>query len=90
MLKNYFKEKPEPETEPEIPERIQGTVYFIHKDGYGFIESESIKHERIYFHWKALSNARIADLKKGDKVEFTPRKYPDKKNWNALRVEVLV
>jgi len=95
-LKDIFKNHPvkEDETEaekaPELPNRITGTIYVLKTD-YGFIESPEIPQERIYFHWKSLNHntKRFKDLKKGDKVEFTPRLYDPKKGWQALRVLVL-
>lgn len=90
-LKETFFGKP-PEKKSEMPERIQGRIYFLHKNGYGFIESEQIPQERIYFHWKSLNHdtKKFAELKRGDKVEFTPKKYDEKKGWQAQRVQVIV
>ncbi len=94
-LKDIFKNHPvkeeEPEPIPEVPNRIQGKIYYLHKNGYGFIESDVIPQERIYFHWKSLNHntRKFAALVKGDIVEFSPRKYDEKKGWQALRVKVV-
>ena len=93
-LKDVFLSKPsEPEIpkEDEVPNRIQGKIYHLNKKGFGFIESDNIPQERIYFHWKALNHntRKFADLNKGDVVEFSPRKYDEKKGWVALRIQVV-
>ncbi len=80
----------------EIPNRVKGRIYHLNvkpppEGGYGFIETEEIPRERIYFHWKSLNHntRKFDDLKNGDIVEFTPRKYDEKKGWVALRVQVV-
>lgn len=93
-FKNIFKNHPiieEPELPSELPGRIRGKIYYLHKNGYGFIESKEIPQERIYFHWKALNHntRKFTLLTKGDLVEFSPRKYDEKKGWVALRVQVV-
>ena len=74
-----------------MPNRVIGKIYHLNKKGFGFIESDVIPLERIYFDWKALNHntRKFADLKNGDKVEFTPRKYDEKKGWKALRVTLI-
>lgn len=89
-FKDIFVNAPN-KTAPEVPEQVVGRIYHINKRGFGFIECKEIPHERIYFHWKALNHdtKRFAELVKGDEVEFTPKKYDEKKGWQAQRIKVL-
>lgn len=87
-LKDTFYKAPVPTA--ELPERITGTILHTNKKGFGFIQSPDIPFERIYFYWTALNQKntrKFLDLKKSDKVEFTPKKY--EKGWRAIRVKVL-
>jgi cold shock CspA family protein len=87
-LKDAFKDKPAVEIEL-LPDRIEGTVLHLNKKGFGFIQSPSIPFERIYFYWLALEQdtKRFNELKKGMKLEFTPKKY--EKGWRAIKVRTV-
>ena len=91
LAKMFGKKEIEPPKEPEVPNRIVGKIYHLNKKGFGFIEAEEIPQERIYFHWKSLNHntRKFSELKNGDKVEFTPRKYDANTGWRALRVMVV-
>lgn len=86
----FLNRKPvEPEPEPIESERLIGSIYYLNKKGYGFIESEALPRKRIYFHWKFLvSDTKPFDeLKKGDQVEFTPKQ--EDKGYKGVKVRVL-
>jgi cold shock CspA family protein len=81
----------------EANKRVTGKIIgIVEGKGYGFIASPEVQFERIFFHWSALvhKTKRFSDLKKGDKVEFTPVKFTDKntgedQGYRALRIEVI-
>ena len=76
--------------------RIVGKIIMLNPKGYGFIISNDLPFERVFFHWSALKQEtkRFKDLKKNDVVEFTPIDYVDKetkkvKGFRALKIVVL-
>ncbi len=91
LLDRFKKIESNTPKEPELPNRIIGKIYHLNKKGFGFIESEAIPQERIYFHWKSLNHntRKFSDLKNGDRVEFTPRQYDKAKGWVGLRVTLV-
>jgi cold shock CspA family protein len=70
--------------------RMNGKIIHLSAAGWGFITSEDIKFERIFFHWTGLDQdtKRFPELEKGMKVEFTPKEYDDK-GWRAIRIKVV-
>jgi len=71
--------------------RIEGKIIHVEDDkGYGFISSPEIKFTRIFFHWTGLiqDTLNFTELKKGMKVEFTPKLF-DEKKWRAIKIKVL-
>lgn len=89
LKETFFKPttSPEPET---LPDRITGTILHVNKRGFGFIQTPSIPFERVYFYWTALNqdnDKKFLDLKKGMRVEFTPKSY--EKGWRAIKIKVL-
>lgn len=86
----FYKAPPKSIEVAELPERINGTILHVNDKGFGFIQSPEIPFERIYFYWTALNQdntLKFVDLKKGMKVEFTPKKY--EKGWRAIKVGVM-
>ena len=77
--------------------RIIGKIIRIDPRGFGFITSEDIPFERIFWHWTSLQldTLKFLELKKGMKVEFVAR-HQGKDNvtgkdrgYKAIRIEVI-
>lgn len=60
------------------------------KGGYGFISSEQLPFERIFFHWSGLrqDTLRFPDLKKRMKVEFQLQHDPYD-GYRAIKIIVI-
>jgi cold shock CspA family protein len=76
--------------------RIQGKIIRVDPRGFGFITSNDIPFERIFWHWTSLSfdTLRFPDIRRGMKVEFVPRHQGKDENnkdkgWKAIRIEVV-
>lgn len=77
--------------------QIKGKIIHLNDDkGFGFITSEDIKFERIFFHWTALiqDTKKFTELKIGMRVKceayevFPTDRYPKQKGWRAIKIEV--
>lgn len=91
-LKEAFLNRKSAEPAPEPPvtdERLLGRIYYLNKKGYGFIESDALPRQRIYFHWKFLTSDTkpFDELKKGDEVEFSPKQ--EDKGWKGIKVRLV-
>ena len=60
-----------------------GIIDGINEKGFGFIKIEGAD-KNLFFHANELVNARIDDLRPGDKVEFEIAEGP--KGQNAVKV----
>lgn len=71
-------------------ERIQGKIYHINRNGYGFISTEEMKFTRIFFHWQSLKNTtkKFTELKRGMLVEFELLDRGEQ-GWAAIKIEVI-
>lgn len=95
----------ETESEPVQPIKVGDTIQgiitnVIHtndtkKGGYGFIASQALPYERIFFHWSGLrqDTLRFPELKKKQKVEFILQ-YSEKSDnheggYRAIKIRVL-
>jgi cold shock CspA family protein len=60
------------------------------KGGYGFITSEQLPFERIFFHWTGLKQdtLRFPELKKRMKVEFQLQ-HNEFDGYRAIKIKVL-
>lgn len=90
FIRKFLNNKEEPVEQPPAVNRIEGKILTLHTKGYGFITSEEIEFERIFFHWTALVNdtLRFKQLREGMRVEFEPRNIPNR-GWRAVRIKVL-
>ena len=75
---------------PTEPERFIGKIIHLSNSGWGFITSEDVKFERIFFHWTGLEQdtLRFPNLTNGMKVEFTPKEYEDR-GLRAIKIKVI-
>jgi len=64
---------------------IKGRVTKVDPKGYGFITSEALPFERIFFHWTSLKHDTLnfKKLLRGAIVEFIPIKGTD----NVTKIE---
>lgn len=91
-LRDLFK----PKVREEAPvastneDLVEGKLIHVSKDGYGFITSQDIPFERIFFHWTGLDGdtLKFPDLKKGMKVMFKPQRMADK-GYRAIKIHVI-
>jgi hypothetical protein len=86
----YEKPMTIPSDDTSIPERMQGKIIKLSKDGWGFISSKEIKFTRIFFHWTSLvqDTLNFQQLKLGMTVEFTPNQEQHR-GWRAFKVKVV-
>lgn len=89
-VESVAKEKAEQE------KRITGKIIRVDPKGYGFVISNELPFERIFFHWSSLRNntLRFPDLRRGMTLEFVARHqgYDDEgknKGYKAIRIEVV-
>ena len=78
-------------------DKIEGVINNIVKPdkdkkkngGYGFITSESLPFERVFFHWTGLlqDTLRFPALKKRMKVEFILQ-YNEYDGYRAIKIKV--
>lgn len=80
----------------ENEKRIQGKIIRVDQKGYGFIISNELPFERIFFHWSSLKNntLRFPELRKGMTVEFVARdqgidEEGNRKGYKAIRIVVV-
>lgn len=67
---------------------IEGKIVYLDSRGWGFINSEVIEFEKIYFHWSALKQGlNFKTLKKGDILVFNAHKKEDK-GWKAINIRL--
>lgn len=81
----------------EKEKRIKGKIIRVDPKGYGFIISNELPFERIFFHWSSLrgNTLRFPELKRGMTVEFVARDQGkdevthENKGYKAIRIEVV-
>lgn len=81
----------------EAEKRITGKIIRVDPKGYGFIISNELPFERIFFHWSSLRNStlRFPELRRGMTVEFVARWQgiddltKVNKGYKAIRIEVV-
>lgn len=77
--------------------RIVGKIIRTDPRGYGFITSEEIPFERIFWHWTSLTfdTLKFPAIRRGMKVEFVPRHQgtdPETgkdKGYKAIRIAII-
>jgi cold shock CspA family protein len=81
----------------EKEKRIKGKIIRVDPKGYGFIISNELPFERIFFHWSSLRNntVRFPELRRGMTVEFVARDQGkdeatgENKGFKAIRIIVV-
>mgnify|MGYP001576715603 CR=1 FL=1 len=76
-------------SEAKVGDIINGFINNLRLDkGYGFITSEQLPFERIYFHWTGLrqDTLRFPDLRKRMQVEFQLQ-HADR-GYRAIKIKV--
>lgn len=81
----------------EREKRITGKIIRVDPKGYGFIITNEIPFERIFFHWSSLrsNTLRFPELRRGMTVEFVARDQgydeikKENKGFKAIRIEVV-
>ncbi len=85
-------------TKAKVGDIIQGVITELilgdgkdKKGGYGFIASEQLPYERIFFHWSGLSqdSLRFPELKRRMKVEFKLQWDDFRNSFKAIKIKVL-
>lgn len=73
-----------------VGDNLVGVINNLRKEGYGFITSEQLPFERIYFHWTGLKQdtMRFPQLKKRMRVEFQLQHDPEK-GYKAIKIKVM-
>ncbi len=77
--------------EQEKEKRIKGRIIQLDKRGFGFIISEELPFERIYFHWTSLKQGtlKFPALERNMNVSFTAKmQTPEEKGYKAIRIVV--
>jgi len=74
-----------PPEEDENAEWFEGEILSV-KEGFGFIKCEKFP-DNVFFHWTSVAGEEIANLVKGDKVNFTVDEGP--RGAIARRVELV-
>ena len=77
--------------------RIIGKIIRTDPRGYGFITSNEIPFERIFWHWTSLTfdTLKFPDIRRGMKVEFVPRhqgqdfETKKDKGYKAIRITII-
>lgn len=84
VLADTFAQEP-----PAKDRRFNGKIIHVNDEGWGFITTPEVRFVRIFFHWTGLKNdtKKFLELKKGMKVEFNIKEYPDK-GFRAIKIEV--
>jgi cold shock CspA family protein len=75
----------------KVGDTITGYINNLRLDkGYGFITSEQLPFERIFFHWTGLrqDTERFPNLKKRMKVEFVLQ-HDSENGYRAIKIRVL-
>lgn len=69
---------------------MQGKIYHLSNDGYGFISSKELPFERIFFHWTALEQTtlRFLQLRRGMMAEFELLNDPID-GYKAIKMTIL-
>ena len=80
----------------EKEKRIVGKIIRVDPKGYGFIISNELPFERIFFHWSSLrsNTLRFPKLRRGMTVEFVARDQGlddngDNVGFKAIRISVI-
>lgn len=76
---------------PKHGDQLTGFINNIrHDKGYGFITSEELPFERIFFHWTGLrqDTLRFPNLSKRMKVEFILQN-DNENGYRAIKIKVL-
>ncbi len=79
----------------EKEKRISGRIIRVDPKGYGFIISNELPFERIFFHWSSLKSQtlRFPELRRGMTVEFVARdqgKNDKQENLGYKAIRILV
>lgn len=76
--------------------RIIGKIIRVDPRGFGFISSNDIPFERIFWHWTSLmfDTLRFPEVRRGMKVEFIPRHQGrdaagKDKGYKAIRISII-
>lgn len=76
--------------------RIQGKIIRVDPRGFGFMTSEELPFERIFWHWTSLqlNTLKFPAVKRGMKVEFVARHQGQDhegkdRGYKAIRIEVI-
>lgn len=82
--------------EQTIYRGITGEIIYLNEEkGWGFISSDAIKFEKIYFHWTCLVNGKAPNfkiLKVGDKVRLDAHIKTNPNgatSWKGIKVETI-
>jgi cold shock CspA family protein len=73
--------------EEPAPKRYKGKIFKKSYKGFGFITSEEIPFEKIFFHWTALANCKFTNIKEKQVVTFNAFEVPDK-GWQAINIRM--
>jgi cold shock CspA family protein len=76
--------------------RIQGKIIRVDPRGFGFITTNEMPFERIFWHWTSLTQdtLKFPAIKRGMKVEFVPRhqgkdELGKDRGFKAIRIEII-
>jgi len=76
--------------------RIVGKIIRTDPRGYGFITSEEIPFERIFWHWTSLTfdTLKFPSIRRGMKVDFVPRHQGQDENgkdkgYKAIKITII-
>lgn len=77
-------------TERRDEKKVTGKIIKVSDEGWGFVISNEIKFERIFFHWTSLvhDTLKFPDLKRGMQVEFVPVDKGER-GYHAIKVKVV-
>lgn len=77
--------------EQEKEKRIKGRIIQLDSRGFGFIISDELPFERIFFHWTSLAQGtkKFPELERGMFCTFLPRmQTPKEKGYKAIRIVI--
>lgn len=77
--------------ELEKDKRIKGRIIQLDSRGFGFIISDELPFERIFFHWTSLKQGtlKFPALERGMYCTFLARmQTPKEKGYKAIRISV--
>lgn len=75
----------------QVGDNLVGVINNVRKEGYGFITSEQLPFERIYFHWTGLrqDTLRFPEVKKRMRVEFQLQYDKFRNSYIAIKIKVM-